>query len=288
MLLFRYSLLVLLIATQSFRSACAEVRPILEITAQGFSMNAPQETRLSAFERLRVRIEASEGIETLSVKERSYEVDLASTLDKSNYRLFGLDKRVMHQRDVTLNFQPYLADKIDHVGRYVFVIQVTDSTGRMAQDKLVVIVKAPDETRNRPELAPLKGGSFVLRRIGSRPVQGDPEFGLVWKTIDATNVTIRLAGRAMETSIIGNPSIADYERLKNHRDLLLAFRSMQKDGPLTRAQLETANNAAAGHVLAVETKNKYYLLKINSSTTSTSPRVGTTVTLKGDYKYANK
>ena len=51
--------------------------------------------------------------------------------------------------------------------------------------------------------------------------------------------------------------------------------------------LPTANNAAAGRVLAIDTPEKVYLMKLDRSETSLSSS-GTTVILEGEYKLFEK
>lgn len=277
----------LLAAALGLCPAQAEEAPSLEITAQGFDMAAPQQATLGAFERLRVRIEAAEGIETLSVKERSYEVDLATTLDETNYRLFGLDKRLKAHKDVTLNFQPYLDAKIEGAGRYEFLIEVLDLNEGTARGRLVVVVSEPEPARAEPKITPLRSGAFTLQRTGPGPVEGSEDLALSWKTIDAVDVTIRMAPGAEGTAILGELSAANYEASKDLGDLKPMFQSLREDGRPRPLDLATANNAAAGRVLAVETADKFYIMKLGSSTTSVSA-VGTTVTLEGEYKADEK
>ena len=59
--------------------------------------------------------------------------------------------------------------------------------------------------------------------------------------------------------------------------------------PLAAAyvDLPTANNAAAGRVLAIHTPEKVYLMKLDRSETSLSES-GTTVVLEGEYKLFEK
>ena len=87
-------LLVVLAAMAFARQAVSDELTGPEITAQGFDIAVPRTGELGKFGRIRVRIEAPERIATLSITERSYEVDLATTLDKVNYRLFGIERRV--------------------------------------------------------------------------------------------------------------------------------------------------------------------------------------------------
>jgi len=80
--LLRTWMLVLALAVSLAAPAQTIAAP--EITAQGFSISEPQVGRLDEFGRLRIRFEAEARIAELVIKERSYEVDLASTRESEN------------------------------------------------------------------------------------------------------------------------------------------------------------------------------------------------------------
>ncbi len=228
------------------------------IVAQGFDISQTREGILGSFSRLRIRVEAPEGIRELRVKERSYEVDLATTLELSNLQLFGLDKRARRYRDLTLNFQNYLNSKIENEGKYTFEITVTDNKERTVTTMLNVVA-----SRTVPEDS-AEIETFRLMRIGAGPVQGSPDFGVTWKTIESSRVVIRI-GRIIKT-----------KKMLQHR--------VQNTEPVESIDLATVNNAASGEVMAVVFQDRKYLIRVRESKIAHSD-LGTIVTLLGDYKY---
>jgi hypothetical protein len=258
-----------------------------EITAQGFDISLPREGRLGRFDRLRIRVEAPDRIKELSITERSYQVDLATTLDTVNYRLFGIEKRLRLHKDVTLNFQTYINEKIAVPGTYEFLIRVKDHEDGVATARLPVIVAAPEEPTAEREVKPLKTGVFRLVRAGPGQVTGAEDLGITWKTIDEVAVVIRIKGPSEETAFTGKLAALDYDKISDIADLPAPSEPETADAPSAYVDLPTANNAAAGRVLAIDTAEKYYLMKLDKSETSLSP-TGTTVVLEGEYKYFEK
>ena len=88
--------------------------------------------RLGEFGRLRIRFEAEARIAELVIKERSYEVDLASTRESENLHLFAAKRRVRDHRDITLDFENYINKKLDSEGQYHFSLTVKDKEGQSA------------------------------------------------------------------------------------------------------------------------------------------------------------
>lgn len=270
------------------------------VTAQGFTIDTTQEGEVNGFGSLRVRIEAPAGIEKLQITERSYDVDLATTPERNHFQLFGLDRRVLLNKDVTLDFREYINNKLKQPGEYTFVIRVTDKKSKDPVEANIVIrlmesaAEPGPESSTQPEIQeqqPLskttdesphvKTGLFEIRRIGPHEIQGDETFGLTWKTIDAIHVTIRVRKKEPGASKLASLSINDYESVDTQASLeqMLAFADGQE-----YIDFDTANNSAFGEVLGVINSDKFYLLKSSQSDTSLSDR-GTTVTLKGEYKY---
>jgi len=140
------------------------VRAGPEITAQGFDITLPREGLVGQFERLRVRIEAPERIKALAITERSFEVDLATTLDKVNYRLFGIEKRLRLHKDVTLNFQTYINERLAEPGDYEFLILVEDQEDEAAAARLLVVVAAEEGRGDSPRRA----GRFLRRFLAAK------------------------------------------------------------------------------------------------------------------------
>jgi len=267
------------------------------ITAQGFKIEIPQEGEVGHFNSLRLRIESPAGIESLQIKERSYDVDLATTPDRDHFQLFALDRRVLLNKDVTLDFKNYINNKLNQPGEYTFVINVTDKKQQPAQANISVRLTSPaaapqpepanekETEQQQPvsklESSMLKTGMFEIKRIGPGELDGDETFGLTWKTIDAIHVTIRVKKKESGASKLASFSAHDYERVNTQAGLeqMLAY----AEG-LEHIDFNTANNAAFGNVLGVINSDKYYLLKSNQSNTVLSD-TGTTVTVKGEYKY---
>ena len=127
----------------------------------------------------------------------------------------------------------------------------------------------------------VKTGHFEIHRIGAREIEGDETFGLTWKTIDAIHVTIRVQKKELGASKLASFSANEYEGVKTQARLeqTLALAEGQE-----YVDFNTARNAASGEVLGVVNSDKLYLLKSSESSTTLSD-TGTTVTLKGEYKY---
>ncbi len=252
-------------------------------------MAMPRQGRIGKFERLRVRIQAPERISSLMVRERSYEVDLATTLDQGNYHLFGIEKRVRRYKDVTLDFHNYINEKIAAAGSYEFLIQVKDNKGGTATAHLAIIVTAEDAFKKKQtnvNIAPMKTGRFRLERAGPGPVQGGRAFGISWKTVDVNRVVIRINVTGDGSSIKNGLSTSQYERIIGTPDLDFR-RNVEKRKIWTDyVQVPTASNAAAGHVLAIDTPRRFCVMRFDRSETSLS-KIGTTIVVQGEYKCAD-
>ncbi len=266
-------------------AAPTDARAGPEITAQGFDISLPREGRLGQFARLRVRVEAPERIKQLAIAERSFEVDLATTLDKVNYRLFGIEKRLRLHKDVTLNFQTYINERLVEPGSYEFLILVEDQEDEAAAARLLVVVAA-EETAAR-ETAPAKTGVFRFERVGPSQVTGADEMGLTWKTIEDVAVTIRINAPSEDSAITEKLAALDYDKVSHMADLAVLTAPEATFPAAAYVDLPTANNAAAGRLLAIQTPEKVYLMKLDRSETSLSPS-GTTVILEGEYKLFEK
>jgi len=256
-----------------------------EIIAQGFDLALPRQGPLGKFGRLRVRIQAPARISTLLVRERSYEVDLATTLDQGNYHLFGIKKRVRRYKDVTLDFHNYINEKIKAAGSYEFLIRVKDDKGGAATVHLAIIVTAEDTLKKRQtdvDIPPMKTGRFRLERAGPGPVKGGATFGLTWKTVDVAQVVIRINVTEKGSSITDGLTISQYGKIFGTPDL--DFRqNIERDGASDYIEVPTARNAAAGRVLAIDTPRRYCVMRFDQSETSLS-RIGTTIVVQGEYK----
>lgn len=254
-----------------------------EITSQGFAISEPQVGLLGRFDRLRVRIEAPKRIENLIIRERSYEVDLATTPDRSHFDLFGLDKRARQHHDVTLNFANYINRKLAAEGHYEFRISVMDRDGRSADATLLVEVREEKPVVQAPSPANLRVEQdfFEFRRVGDQSVSGAEDFALGWKTVDDIKVVIaisRLDDTGTKFLTLTEP---DYAGIGTKGQLIEAAKNAKR---LDRLELPAANNQAAGSIFAIEQQDNLFVFKITESSTSLS-ELGTTVTLVGEYKH---
>lgn len=276
-------LLVLGVALLVSLAVPAQTSAPPEITAQGFDMSEPQSGTLAKFGRLRVRFEAEERIAELVIKERSYEVDLANTLEPDNLHLFGTQKRVRSHKDITLDFENYINKKLERDGQYHFSLTVRDKEGRSASAILSVIVSREKTSLEIMEerLDRIDRGVFSFRRVGPGPVSGAADFGITWKTTDATKVTIRITNSRDGASKLLRVLEPAFESTISKRQL--ADRTAGTDST-HGIELTAAENGAAGETFAVVIDDRPYLLKIKESRTQLS-ELGTTVILNGEFKH---
>jgi len=261
----------------------AEFASAPEITAQGFDMREPQTGRLGKFGRLRVRFQAAERIAELVIKERSYEVDLARTLESEHFDLFGARARALNRRDITLDFENYINRKLESEGRYYFSLTLKDKEGRVASAGLSVIVNREKSSLEimRERLDRIDRGVFSFQRVGPGPVIGAAGFGITWKTIDDTNVTIRIVksgGGATKLLRLVEPAFDSVDSKAQLAD------STAEAGSVDAIEIATTRNGAAGETFAVVIHERPYLLRIEQSRTLLS-EVGTTVILNGEFKH---
>lgn len=265
------------------------------ITSQGFRIEAVQEGPVGQFGSLRVRVECPAGIQNLRIKERSYDIDLASTPERKHFQFFDLNRRVLLKKDVTLDFQSYINQKLQQDGEYTFTIEATDEQDQIAKATIRIRLQEssteseaaqPEPPRSETEpgqqsSVPVKTSHFEIQRIGLREIEGEETFGLAWKTVDTNKVTIRVRKMAHGASKLASLSVGDYDSVVTQDNLkeVLAFANDQE-----HIDIDTANNAAAGEVLGIVYLGKPYVIKSSQSMSAFSD-AGTTVTLTGEYKY---
>ena len=249
------------------------------ITAQGFTIDTPQPGALSNFGHLRVRIECAGRIAQLRIKERSYEVDLATTPERGYFTLFGLHKKAKLRTDVTLDFQNYINQKLKEAGDYQFVILVKDEKDQTAD--AILKIHLTRESRESAAVSPIETGQFQLRREGEGAVASSSPFGITWKTIDKVRVTIRVKKSEGGASKLASFSLADYQHLSNKQQL---GKWLKAATDRDHIEFDTSSNAAENQVMGINALGRYFLLRILTSNTSLS-NTGTTVTLNGEYKY---
>jgi hypothetical protein len=287
------ALLLAFIACDSRESATPS------ITAQGFDLGETRESEIGEPVSLRLRVEAPAGIESFRVRERSYEVDLGRSPEPSHFSLFGLKRRVWSKTDVTLDFGPYVGQKMSAAGEYAFKLEVTDrkeqttaATLRVrliepeaeeATDDAAAPPEAPgDAGRDSPSASvdPLRSGNFRLERVGPGPVASDDGFGVTWKTIESNRVVIRMVGTDESVSHFARLEPGAFAQIETRRQLA---RALDGVGLQPSMELAMANDAASGAEIAIVRAKDRYLLRADRSETSLS-ELGTTVTLTGRYK----
>lgn len=246
------------------------------ISAQGFAIENVQNGSVGQFGSLRLRIESMARITRLYIKERSYEVDLATTPDKTHSQLFGIKKSARLHTDLTLDFQNYINKKLERAGKYEFAIEVVDKKNQKTHATLLITLEEPKE-----KATPIESGHFQLKRKGKSQVAGGDKFGISWKTIDDIKVTIRISKAENGASKVAKFNTEEYDDLATKEGL-----SQKIIGAVDQEIIEfdTANSAAAQEVFGIASLGNYYLLKTNLSKTYLS-HIGTTVILDGEYKY---
>ena len=270
-------LLVLLVSM--FLLSCTEStsdKQPPQITAQGFTIADVQEGIIGHFGTLKLRIESAGRIKKLYIKERSYEVDLATTPERNHFSLFGIEKKSILRTDVTLDFQNYINQKFSQPGQYVFSIKVVDKEGQTSTATLNITIIKPKDNNTLIET-----GRFQLQRHGRGDVENGETFGISWKTIDKIKVTVRVTKKEGGASKLARFSTVDYEQLTNKKTL---SEKMDAAEDINEIVFDTANNAAVNQVLGISMLGKHYMLKTEQSNT-TLAYTGTTVTLNGMYKF---
>lgn len=299
----RTSLLMVVFFTSLVLAACDQLTtdktaPTPSITAQGFHIESVQEGIVGQFGSLRLRIESPGRIDKLQIKERSYQIDLATTPERAHFNLFGIERKPLLSQDVTLDFQNYINQKLEKTGEYTILVEVIDKLGQVSKVNIVVLLQEPtlipEPAKSEPaqspeqskvesieEAASLKTGHFEIQRIGPREVEGGKVFGLTWKTINEIFVTIRVRKKDEGATKLAGLSASDYDNVVTGIHLNQLLESVpDKD----YVDFETANNAGVDQVLGVVNLGKAYVIKTSQSITELSS-LGTTVTLKGEYKY---
>jgi hypothetical protein len=252
--------------------------PSPEITAQGFDIEQVQEGVVGEFGRIRVRFEVPGRIESLQIRERSFEVDLASTPERQHLPLFGLKRQVRQVDDVTLDFSTYINEKLRDAGDYVFDMLVKDRRDRSATATLKVQVYEAAPAPNERDT--LDTGQFQFIRRGASSVIGAGEFGITWTTVEPNQVVVSITRIAEWPGKLFELDAAAFGLLNSRADLR---REAEKSQATRFVLLPAANNGSAGRVFGVMHEQVPGILRITSSE-SVLTEVGTTVTLTGEYK----
>jgi hypothetical protein len=262
-----------------YGSAAATPAGNPSITAQGFAMETTRSAAAGQFEPVRVRVETPERIAKLLLSQGTFEVDLATTPDRSSFALFGLDQRPLNAFDITLDFSPYLNERLAQPGSYRIDIIVIDRDGGRSQASLSVTVVGeevgeaaqPEKLKMSPALRETEA---VLRRQGPGEVDSEVIEGLAWVTIEPIDVTIRL--RATEANArLYAPGASSWGAAADQDQLATIIADASS---VDFVDIPTARDQAAGTVIALSGGGDDVLIRLTGSTTAVSS-AGTTVTL---------
>lgn len=270
---------ILMFLVSMFLLSCTDVnseKPPPQITAQGFMIDEVQEGTVGDFSNLKLRIESAGRVKQLHIKERSYEVDLATTPERSHFALFGIEKNAMLRTDVTLDFQNYINQKLNQPGKYEISVEVVDKKGQSSKTMLNIHVFKPKDATT-----PIESGRFQMQRRGKSTVAGAEQFGISWKTIKKNKVTISVKKAKGGASKLARFSTNDYEQITSKEALSAKINAAKNANYIV---FYTADNAAVDQVFGVSRSGKYYMLKTEQSNTSLS-YAGTTVSLNGEFKF---
>ena len=271
--------LLIVLAVVGIRGSTLAASPLdPSITAQGFAIETTRSAAAGEFEAVRVRVEAPERIAKLLISQGAFEVDLATTPDRSSFALFGLDQRPLNAFDITLDFSPFLNERFGEPGNYRIDIIVFDRDGGRSQASLSVTVVGDEvdevETPVDVERSPaLEESDAVFRRQGSGEVESDGAGGLAWVTIEPIDVTIRLRAAAANATLHAPGASSWSAANQDQLAMILA------DAPsLDYVDIPTARDQAAGTLIAVSGDGNDVLIRLTGSNTAVSS-AGTTVTL---------
>lgn len=249
------------------------------ITAQGFSIDAPLRAEASQFSSVRVRVEAPLRIAKLLITDGDVEIDLATTPDRSLFAMFGLDQRPMNAFDITLDFAPYINDRLTDTATYRIGITVVDHDGRVAHDAMTATVIDDDAAAAEagdaaPRPQPLEESILKLQRQGAGDVEPASSSPLSWVTHEAINVTIRIRPADPRTALRELPA-SNWDSILTHDSL---ERQLAGISSQPYVDVQAARNGAAGTVVALSRGDGNAMIRLTGSATSVST-LGTTVIL---------
>ncbi|WP_405223375.1 hypothetical protein [Lentisalinibacter sediminis] len=268
--------ILLILATTTLAVASEPPR----LTAQGFAITSTQRGEPGEFPPVRLRAEAPARIASLVIRQGEFEADLATTPDRSLFPLFGLESRPLQAYDVTLDFSPYINERLAADGEYLFLVTLTDREDRRSTATLEIAVGEPELP---PEPAAgeafgraLEASDAVLRRLGAGPVQAAGISGLTWVTVEPIDVTIRVRPAQAGLSLRELPA-GIWPELT---DTLALAGAVAATDPVEFVDLPAANRTAAGRVLVLSDAAGHTAFRITGSATAVSEK-GTTVELVG-------
>ncbi|WP_405228769.1 hypothetical protein [Lentisalinibacter sediminis] len=268
--------ILLILATTTLAVASEPPR----LTAQGFAITSTQRGEPGEFPPVRLRAEAPARIASLVIRQGEFEADLATTPDRSLFPLFGLESRPLQAYDVTLDFSPYINERLAADGEYLFLVTLTDREDRRSTATLEIAVGEPELP---PEPAAgeafgraLEASDAVLRRLGAGPVRAAGISGLTWVTVEPIDVTIRVRPAQAGLSLRELPA-GIWPELT---DTLALAGAVAATDPVEFVDLPAANRTAAGRVLVLSDAAGHTAFRITGSATAVSAK-GTTVELVG-------
>jgi len=228
---------------------------------------------------VRVRVEAPSRIAKLLVTDGDAEIDLATTPDRSLFALFGLHQRPMNAFDITLDFAPYINDRLTDTATYRIGITVVDHDGRVAHDAMTATVIDDDAAAAEagdpaPRPQPLEESILKLQRQGAGDVEPASSSPPSWVTHEAVNVTIRIRPADPRAGLRKLPS-ASWDSILTHDSL---DRQLAGISSQPYVDVQAARNGAAGTVVALSRGDDDALIRLTGSATSVSA-LGTTVIL---------
>jgi hypothetical protein len=269
-------------------AACVERGPgppAPVVTSQGFDISEPRDALPGSLGDVRIRFEVPGKIESIGITQGAFHTDLATTLDKDEFRLFGLEQRPYSMSDVTVNLRNYVNERLTVEGIYPFDISVTDRQGRTTRARILIDIRAIAISMASPATdvvdEPVRTGVFVLQRVGAGEVSGASPFGFTWKTIDPVYVTIRLEVDPGSGTRIATLDDVDFDGVLSVDELV---NTVDRCNAGDMIELDTANAAAAGQVIAVRNEDERFLLQASASQTYLTD-AGTTVVVTGRYKH---
>lgn len=157
---------------------------------------------------------------------------------------------------------------------YTYTFTVTDRGGESTTRTLSVTSK-----ESTADSIPLDGPtSFQWQRVGGTPGTGLSQFGLQWNSNSATSAIIT-TGPQVKLVQLGSGT---WSSIETKEDLADAVDNATAITSYTGISA-TAPNQTYDDVIATRVNGEYYILRVESSTASSSA-AGTTITANGNYK----
>lgn len=157
---------------------------------------------------------------------------------------------------------------------YTYTFTVTDRDGETNTRTLSVT-----SVESTAETTPLSSpNSFQWQRVGGTPGTGLSQFGLMWSSNSATSAIITTSAEVKLVILSTN----DWTSLDTKEGLEAAVDAATGVTSYTGVSV-TAPSQTYDDVIATRVNGEYYILRVESSTASSSA-AGTTITVNGNYK----